>query len=126
MFAGWRHRARGALGCAPGGCQEPTRSRIPARYPNLGYLSSPAIFVVMSKRNSASQQARLQSLLRDTRMALGMRQADLARRLGQPQSFVSKYETGERRIDVLELRVICQAMGLSLTEFASRLEDALR
>jgi transcriptional regulator with XRE-family HTH domain len=80
----------------------------------------------MSKRNSASQQARLQSLLREIRLAAGLRQADLAKRLDQPQSFVSKYETGERRLDILELRVICQALGLSLTEFASRLEDALR
>lgn len=52
-----------------------------------------------------------------------MRQADLAKLLGQPQSFVSKYETGERRIDIAELREICAALGIPLSEFVRRLEE---
>jgi transcriptional regulator with XRE-family HTH domain len=57
------------------------------------------------------------------RLDAGLRQADLARKLRQPQSFVSKYESGERRIDVLELREVCKALGISLTEFMRRLEN---
>jgi transcriptional regulator with XRE-family HTH domain len=53
----------------------------------------------------------------------GLRQADLARKLKQPQSFVSKYESGERRIDLLELREICVALGVPLAEFVRRLEE---
>lgn len=51
-----------------------------------------------------------------------MRQVDLAKKLSEPQSFVSRYESGERRLDVLELRKICLALGVSLTDFVERLE----
>jgi transcriptional regulator with XRE-family HTH domain len=51
---------------------------------------------------------------------------ELASRLGVPQSFVSKYESGERRLDVLELRLVCRAVGVSLQEFVRRLEKGIR
>lgn len=51
-----------------------------------------------------------------------MRQVDLAEKLGEPQSFVSRYESGERRLDVLELRDVCHALNVSLEEFVSRFE----
>jgi transcriptional regulator with XRE-family HTH domain len=79
----------------------------------------------MFKRISRTEQGRLQSLLRELRQDAGLRQADVAAKLGQPQSFVSKYESGERRLDVLELRQVCRALGLSLEQFAARLERAL-
>ncbi len=79
----------------------------------------------MSMKNSLDNQARLQALLRAIRTEAGLRQVDLARRLGQPQSFVSKYESGERRLDVLELRRICQLLGLSLQDFIRRLEERI-
>lgn len=40
----------------------------------------------------------------------GLTQADLAKRLGKPQSFVSKYERGERRLDVIELLTVCKSL----------------
>jgi len=80
----------------------------------------------MSKRNSLTHQAELQALLRIVRTESGLRQADLAERLNQPQSFVSKYESGERRLDILELREVCQSLGLPLEEFIKRLEDTLK
>ena len=46
------------------------------------------------------------------RQTAGLRQVDLANRLGKPQSFVSKYETGERRLDIVELLVIARSIGL--------------
>ncbi len=79
----------------------------------------------MSMKNSLDNQAQLQALLRDIRTEAGFRQADLAQRLGQPQSFVSKYESGERRLDVLELRRICGLLGLSLQDFIRRLEERI-
>jgi hypothetical protein len=42
-----------------------------------------------------------------------------------PQSFVSKYETGERRLDVIELREVCQSLGTTLAAFAKKLEARL-
>jgi ribosome-binding protein aMBF1 (putative translation factor) len=79
----------------------------------------------MSKRNSLTDQSGLQALLRAVRTEAGLRQADLAARLHQPQSFVSKYESGERRLDILELREVCQAIGIQFQEFVARLEDLL-
>ena len=51
-------------------------------------------------------------VLRDARLQARLTQQELAKRLDLPQSFVSKYETGERRIDLLELRRICAALNI--------------
>lgn len=79
----------------------------------------------MEKSLYTIQQQKLQTLLRQIRREAGLRQADLAQKIGEPQSFVSKYEIGERRLDILEIRVICEAVGITLQEFAHRLEEVL-
>lgn len=56
----------------------------------------------------------------------GLSQQALAERLGVPQSFISKIETGERRLDILELRAICIALGLPLGRFALILDTELK
>ena len=71
------------------------------------------------------QQERLQTLLKQIRHDRGIRQIDLAEKLGVPQSYVSKYESGDRRLDVLELRQVCDAIGISIKEFIQKLEDSL-
>ncbi len=43
-----------------------------------------------------------------------------------PQSVVSKFESGERRLDILELHDVCEALGISLVDFVRRLEKALK
>ena len=60
---------------------------------------------------SPSYDALLRTL-KEARRAAGLRQADLAKRLGKPQAFVSKVERGERRIDVIEFIVIARAIGI--------------
>ncbi len=45
-------------------------------------------------------------------------QTQLAEGLGVPQSYVSKYETGERRLDFVETALVCRAMDISLEELA--------
>jgi transcriptional regulator with XRE-family HTH domain len=67
----------------------------------------------------------LRTKLREARIEAGLKQADLARALGEPQSFVSKYENGERRLTFLEVRGICAVLGLSFPEFVKRLEEDL-
>jgi transcriptional regulator with XRE-family HTH domain len=52
-------------------------------------------------------------------------QADVAEKIGQSQSFVSKCERGERRIDVVELRAYCVAFGISFAEFTQEFDRAL-
>jgi transcriptional regulator with XRE-family HTH domain len=64
-------------------------------------------------------------LLKSTRESLGISQAELASRLSETQSFVSKCERGERRLDVVELSIWCAAMGVSLSDFSARLDKVL-
>ena len=52
-------------------------------------------------------------------------QIELAKKVGETQSFISKCERGERRIDVIELRRFCQAFGMSFRRFIADLEKAL-
>ncbi len=64
----------------------------------------------------------LLDLLRQIRRAPGLRQVELAQRLGKPQSYVSKYESGERRLDLLDLEQVCQAVGITMVSFTKRFE----
>jgi transcriptional regulator with XRE-family HTH domain len=58
----------------------------------------------------SSDHIRLISLLASAREKAGLTQQQLADRLGKPQSFVAKYEGGERRIDVIEFLAIARAL----------------
>ncbi len=64
-------------------------------------------------------------VLRDARMAANVTQVDLAKRLKETQSEISKFERGERRLDVVQLRRWCQGLGLRLPEFIRLFEEAL-
>ncbi len=66
----------------------------------------------------------VQELLRQMREEAGLRQVDLADKLGHPQSFVSKYESGDRCLDLLELEEVCKALGTSLSEFVRRYQGS--
>jgi len=57
--------------------------------------------------------------LRQARVDAGMTQAQVARALSKPQSFISKCEAGERRIDVIELARFARLYGRSLEDFVS-------
>jgi transcriptional regulator with XRE-family HTH domain len=52
--------------------------------------------------------------LRAARERQGLSQAELARRLGKPQSYISKAETCERRIDLIETLECCEALGIGI------------
>lgn len=80
----------------------------------------------MKKKGYIAQRNRLVSLLREIRIESGLTQMELAGRIERDQTFVSKYESGQRRLDVLEAREICQAIGITLEEFVKRLEKALK
>jgi transcriptional regulator with XRE-family HTH domain len=74
---------------------------------------------------SRNHQA-FQRLLKESRIAAGVSQSELADKLGRPQSFVSKIESGERLVDLIELKEICDALGISLTGFTRAFEKATR
>lgn len=65
-------------------------------------------------------------VLRELRERAGLRQVEVAHRLDRPQSFVSKYEAGERRLDLVELREICAVLGVSLAELVDTFERTLK
>jgi len=58
--------------------------------------------------------------LREARQAAGLTQVEIARRLGKPQSYVSKCESGERRVDVVELFDFAHFYGRPIDHFAPR------
>jgi transcriptional regulator with XRE-family HTH domain len=59
---------------------------------------------------SDSYQLLLAQLL-EARKRAGLTQSKLSERLSKPQSFVSKYERGERRLDVIEFLEVCHLLG---------------
>ena len=79
----------------------------------------------MEKSVHSENQKKLQRLLRDLREAKQLRQEDVAEALEVPQSFVSKVESGERRLDILELREVCEVLGVSMAKFCKQLEEAI-
>ncbi|MCT7369614.1 helix-turn-helix domain-containing protein [Mycolicibacterium llatzerense] len=75
----------------------------------------------MEKSIYTEEYQRLCALLRTLRREAGLTQTQVAARLEVPQSFVSKYETGERRLDVIELRHVAEALGTILEAVVARL-----
>jgi len=64
-------------------------------------------------------------LLRHYRMESGLTQGQFANALQRPQSFVSDMERGFRRIDLIQLRDICEVLNISLLDFITRFEADL-
>ena len=63
----------------------------------------------------------LRKLLKESRLLAGLRQQDVAQRLGKPQSFVAKIESGERKIDLIETLEYCAATGTDPVSIVKRL-----
>ena len=64
-------------------------------------------------------------LLYQLRMSSGDTQKSLAEKLDVPQSFISKVENGERRLDVIELLEFCRALNTTITDFVIALEHKI-
>jgi ribosome-binding protein aMBF1 (putative translation factor) len=102
----------------------------PTAYPTLGYSQSgfsvtAAMASHINKNPHDPTRERFRHLLRDLRERAKLRQVDVAKRLGKPQSFVAKYEAGERRLDFIDTREVCRALGISLVQFSGLLEREL-
>lgn len=70
-----------------------------------------------SLRDYPGQYKKFLERLRQARLEAGLTQIEVANVLQKPQSFVSKCETGERRVDVVELQVLANLYGVPLTYF---------
>jgi len=81
---------------------------------------------VSTKAKLAAELRILGEVLARAREAAGVKQADLAARLGMPASYLSKIENGTRRLDVVELIQIAEAMGVDPGEIVRNVTVALR
>ena len=70
--------------------------------------------------------AHFRMLLVQAREATGLTQVELSRKLGRPQSFVSKYENGERRLDVIEFIYVCDALAINANSILNQLKSQQR
>ncbi len=75
----------------------------------------------MAKKSvHSARQVKLCRALVEARRGAGLTQAALAERLSRPQSFVSKYERGERRLDVIEFMEVANALGIQPSKLIER------
>ncbi|MAT64252.1 MAG: transcriptional regulator [Gammaproteobacteria bacterium] len=74
----------------------------------------------------AKQRIMLRKLLREMRCRHGLTQTELAKRLGRPQSYVSKVESGERNLDFVDVYEICRCCGEGFEDFAVRFVQAIK
>lgn len=75
----------------------------------------------MQKTIYSQQHQRLRDLLIEARKKADLTQVEVAERLGKPQSFVAKYEGGERRLDVVEFIAVAKALELDPKALMDRL-----
>jgi len=101
-------------------------------YPILGYCARPNSLPLVPKLNASKlldipkdSYDFLRGILIEARLNAEVTQAQLASILGVPQSFVSKYEIGERRIDVVEFALICRALKIDSSAAVQKLDDHL-
>ena len=76
----------------------------------------------MNKSTYTREYAVLVETLREVRHEARLTQVQLAKRVGQTQSFVSKCEKGNCRLDIVQLRTCCKALGTTLPAFIARFE----
>lgn len=79
----------------------------------------------MQKSTFTSDYRVFLQTLKDCREKAGLSQMKLAEKLGQSQSFVSKCERGETRIDIVQLRMFCRVFGITLSSFVAEYEARL-
>lgn len=76
----------------------------------------------MPKSAFSRKHEQFRRLLADARQSAGLTQVALAKKLGRPQSFVSKFERGERRLDVIEFLDVARALRVDPNQIIADLE----
>ncbi|MCT7953636.1 helix-turn-helix domain-containing protein [Laspinema palackyanum] len=76
----------------------------------------------MNKSVFTEKYTRFRRLLIEIRQSSKLTQVQVAQRLHKPQSFVSKYERGERRLDVVEFLEVAKALEVNPSELLTQLD----
>jgi len=79
----------------------------------------------MQKSLYSREQEVLCRMLRRLRRAADLTQEQLAARLERPRSFVSRYESGEKALELVEVRHILRALGAAFVDFLREYDAAL-
>lgn len=69
-----------------------------------------------------TEKRKLRAILRQIRQEANVRQVDLAAKLAKPQSFISKYESGEHTLDFFEVKEVCEALNISMYDLIKKLD----
>jgi transcriptional regulator with XRE-family HTH domain len=78
----------------------------------------------MAKAKFSSAYDQFRALLISARNAAGLKQSELAKRLGRHQSYISKVEIGERRLDVVEFIELADAVGVDAIKILRKVKKA--
>lgn len=71
----------------------------------------------------SEEHQKLRKILRRERLAAGLRQSDLAERTGRSQAYISKFEKGDLRLDVVDFVRICTVIGCGVVDVLAETFD---
>jgi transcriptional regulator with XRE-family HTH domain len=91
----------------------------------VAYFDELHMIFIMADVYSSEYQTLL-THLRKARKAAHLTQVEVAKRLNRSQGYVNKVETGERRMDVVQLREFCAAIGADFVDFIRTYDDAIK
>jgi transcriptional regulator with XRE-family HTH domain len=95
-------------------------------YTKLGYFTTNRN-IQMTNKSWDGDREKLRELLKELRKnEAGLTQVELSQALGKPQSYVSKYETGERKLDYVEINDICKILGIPMARFNNLYEKRIQ
>lgn len=77
----------------------------------------------MLRRKDNLQEEKLREILKMSRKKLGLSQVELSQLCNLPQSFVSKYETGERYLTFIEVLSLCKLLQIDILDLVRELES---